>query len=65
MQRARQRLIEKGLAFTLELVKSEKRPNSKKIDPEQEANLISLTCIGPPKFTHAGHYVCYQNVWLL
>ena len=37
VQRARQRLIEKGLDFTLERVKREKGPNPKKIDPEQEA----------------------------
>jgi len=42
VQRARQRLIEKGLDFTLERVKSEKGPNPKKLDPEQEAKLISL-----------------------
>ena len=40
-QRARQRLIEKGLDSTLERVKREKGPNPKKLDPEQEAKLIS------------------------
>ena len=45
VQRARQRLIEKGLDFTLERVKREKGPNPKKLDLEQEAKLISLACI--------------------
>ena len=47
--RARQRLIEKGLDFTLERVKREKGPNPKKLDPEQEAKLISLACIEAPE----------------
>ncbi|RTZ77159.1 MAG: IS630 family transposase [SAR324 cluster bacterium] len=49
VQRARQRLIEKGLDFTLERVKREKGPNPKKLDPEQEAKLISLACIEAPE----------------
>ena len=65
VQRARQRLIEKGLGFTLERVKREKGSNPKKLDSEQEAKLISLACIEPPKLTHAGHYVCYQSLWSL
>ena len=49
VQRARQRLIEKGLDFTLERVKRKKGPNPKKLDPKQQAKLISLACIEAPE----------------
>tara|TARA_B110000116_G_scaffold15428_1_gene12507 strand:- start:382 stop:879 length:498 start_codon:yes stop_codon:yes gene_type:complete len=49
VQRARQRLIEKGLDATLERVKREKGPNPKILDPEQETKLISLACIEAPE----------------
>ena len=49
VQRARQRLIEKGLDFTLERVKRKKGPNPKILDPEQQAKLNSLACIEAPE----------------
>ena len=49
IKRARQRLIEKGLEAALERPPRKNGPTPKKLDAEQEAKLVSLACVEPPK----------------
>ena len=49
IQRARQRLIEKGLESALERHQSPNSAAPKTLDVEQEAKLVSLACVEPPE----------------
>lgn len=48
VERVRQRLVEHGMEAAINRAKN-KTPNRRKLDGEQEAYLIALTCSEPPK----------------
>jgi len=63
VERIRQRLVEGGLESAINRAKQE-RMKSRKLDGEQEAYLIALSCSEPPEGSARGPYVFWRVDWL-
>ncbi len=63
IERVRRTLVLEGFDATLQRKPAPPRP--RKLDGRQEAQLIALPVVRPPRAIHAGRYACWQTSWWL